>query len=128
MDIINLAGEIRTFLKSFDPEDPVQALAYLESLSAFKEEKEEKRLKAASYKVLDAAAPEGMFEFNGIVIEKVNQTKTVFKRTGEVIQAEANLKVAQDTLKAAQQAAGFDTLPGNQYWVVKKVEPAEESL
>ncbi len=120
IDILSLAAEIRTFLRSFDPEDPVQAAAYLEFLSAVKEEKEEKRLKTKSYAVLDEAAPEGEFEFNGIIIEKVNQTKTVWNRTGEVTLAEGNLKVAKEALEKAQREAGFETVPGNKYWQIKK--------
>ena len=123
MDILALAAEIREFLRSFSPEDPVQAAAYLEFLSAAKEEKEEKRLKTAAYTVLDEAAPEGEFEFNGITIEKVQQTKTVWNRTGEVTLAEGNLKVAKDALEKAQREAGFETVPGNKYWQIKKVVP-----
>lgn len=124
INIVQLAADIRNFLKTFDPEDPVSASAYLESLSAFKEEKEEKRLKAKSYEVLDAAAPEGEFEFNGIVIEKVEQTKTVYNRTGEVIMAEANLNEAKKALEKAQREAGFNVVPGNKYWQVRKAVTA----
>lgn len=124
VDLVSLARDMRTFLKTFNPEDPVQALAYLEVLSAMKEEKEEKRLKTASYSVLDDAAPDGTFEFNGIFIKKVLQTKTVFNRTGEVIQAEANLKIAKEALDQAQREAGFETVPGNKYWQIEKAVPA----
>lgn len=124
IDLVSLARDMRSFLKTFNPEDPVQAIAYLEVLSALKEEKEEKRLKAASYEVLDNAVPDGKFEFAGITINKVLQTKTVFNRTGEVIQAEANLKVAKEALDKAQREAGFETVPGNKYWQIEKTVPA----
>lgn len=127
MDILALAAEIRDFLRNLSLEDPVQAAAYLEFLSAAKEEKIEKRLKTEAYAVLDAAAPGGEFDFNGIIIEKVNQTKTVWNRTGEVTIAEGNLKLAKEALDKAQREAGFETVPGNKYWQIKKAvtDPAE---
>lgn len=122
MDIKLLASEVRTFLANFEPEDPVEALAYLEVVSAFKEEKTEKRLKEQSYKLLQGAAPEGRYEHNGIVIVRVKQTKTVWNRTGEVIVAEAELKAAKDKLAEVQKLAGFTTQAGNEYWQIQKEE------
>lgn len=128
IDLKQLAEGIRTFLRTFDPEDPVEALSYLEVLSAFKEEKEEKRLKQKSYSVLDAAAPEGNFEFNGVIIDKVKQTKTVWNRTGEVIQAEAILKQAKEDLETKQRAGGFTVVDGNVFWQIRKVVDDAEQL
>jgi hypothetical protein len=122
MDIKLLASEIRSFLADFEPEDPVEALAYLEVLSAIKEEKTEKRLKSQAYAQLENASPEGRYEHNGIVIVRVKQTKTVWNRTGEVIVAEAELKAAKAKLEEVQKLAGFTTQPGNEYWQIQKEE------
>lgn len=127
MDIKLIASEVREWLRTFKPEDPVEATAYLEVLSAFKEEATEKRIKAECYSVLTQAVPDGEFEFNGIQIKHVVQTQTVYNKTGEVTIAEAALKQAKQNLEDARRAAGFNTVPGNDYWqIVKKEAPTAE--
>lgn len=127
MDIVFIASEVREWLRTFKPENPVEATAYLEVLSAFKEEVIEKRIKADCYSVLNQTVPDGEFEFNGIRIKHVLQTQTVYNKTGEVTIAEAAFKQAKENLENARRAAGFTTVKGNEYWqIVKKEAPAAE--
>lgn len=104
------------------PDSADEALAILEFISAATQEGE--RLKKLCYAVLNEAAPEGIYQKDGVTFVRVKGTKTVWNKTPELMIAEVELKKAQENLDTVRRAGGFETVPGADYWQRKKEEEA----
>lgn len=114
---------IRDWLSALVPQDADDALDILEFLSAASSEGE--RLKKVCYGILNDASPRGEYEHNGVTFVRIQQTKTIWNRTGELVQAEAELKEAKNKLEQVQRKGGFTTVPGNDFWQRKKPDTEE---